>query len=92
MQKIRFSISDFNVDWKSKSTTAPRGKPRLVSRTQVWMLNEVMRRRENGAIDAVTVFNGLSRSWLNHWMSQQLFLVEFVSMEFERLVYRFLLS
>ena len=91
MHKIRFSISDFKVDWKSKSTTAPRGKPRLVSKTQVWMVYEVMRRRKNGAIDAITAPNGLSRSWLNHWMSQHAFLVEFVSIELERLVYRFLL-
>ena len=55
------------------------------------MLYEVMRWRENGAIDAVTARNGLSRSWLNHWMSQHLFSVEFVSIELERLVYRFLL-
>ena len=34
------------------------------------MLDVVMQRRENGAIDAATASNGLSRSWLNQWMSQ----------------------
>ena len=57
--------------WKSKSTRRPCGKPGLVSRRQVWMLDEVMQRRENGAIDGVTAPNGLSRSWLNHWIAQQ---------------------
>ena len=92
MQKIRFSISDIDVDWKSESTTSPRGKARLVSRTQVRMLQEVMQRRENGAIDAVTASNGLSRNWLGHWMSQHVFWVEFVSIQLEGLVYRFLLA
>ena len=92
MQKIRFSIPDIDVDWKSESSTPPRRKPGLVSRRQVWMLHEVMQRRKDGAIDVITARNGLSRNWLGHWMSQHLFWVEFVSMEHEGLVYRFLLA